>query len=442
DNKRALDFLAMNPHTNVEMVESSWNHFKTPKRVKSLVEHTSDPELVMFLLDRSERRGAVLQTALHNWFLPEDLYVDAMGKVSGAYAASIIGYADGYSKQAKTLVAKNLEVQHAEKWIAWDDTGFTDNELLDLIKQLSRVGIYSVGWGTGMFEAVLCRRPHLIPQLEQPYKQAVAEVLAGMRITDDIVTNILDVAETSSGLYWTALLSLYHNPWISLESHEAVTAALNSVRYNRFSPTDRVCWSKLGDTPEMLDNYWEEIRDLGPLSRKVLTAVLEDPVLMSKPHTQQWVTKMFLYNQVLVHELRWLDRDTATMLHGLIKPNLGWTAATSPVQWDYTSIYKDTRVWIWDFDCEIHSDIPIRRTPPPKISGTSNKDVNWAEHTWYKNMLDTDPLVLASWFLNQLGDATTPHSVALWEILFSLWPKWEHTYGELVTATKKIGGRV
>ncbi|MFA5566942.1 MAG: hypothetical protein WDA77_13635 [Acidimicrobiia bacterium] len=434
----------MNPHTNVEMVESSWNHFKTPKRVKSLVEHTSDPELVTFLLDRSGRRKTVLEAALHNWFLPEELYVAAMGNVSGEYAASIIGLADGYPKRVKTLVAKHLVAHHAEKWVVWDDTGFTDNELLELFDQIVTGGSHFVGWGTLAIEAVLFRRPHLIDQLKTPYRWQVAEVLAGSPISDDVVATILEAAENSSGLHWDALVSLYHNPWISPQNHQVVEDALTATRYSRFTRTDRICWAELTDSTETLERYWEQIRRLSALPHRVVATILADSVLMSKPHVRKWVTKIFLYNQISVHGLRWLDRDTATTLFRLLEPNRKRYETPGPLQWNYEDLqyYGDTDVWIWDFDREIHSDIPIRRTSPPKPPPPSNRNVNWAEYTWDSVIYYEENLDLAHWFLNQLGDATNPHSVALWEILFSLWPAWEHSYGELVTATKRIGGRV
>ncbi|MFA7478839.1 MAG: hypothetical protein WC184_13275, partial [Acidimicrobiia bacterium] len=290
DNKEVIATVASNPNINVGVVEPFYERFKPAAVTRLLLEHSTDPELVTFLLDRKERRVGVLQTALFNWFLPDDLYLLVMGRLSSDNARVFIDAADGYSKKVKTLAALNLEPVDAAKWVVWDDTGFCDEQLL----RMCDIVLFGLGGGEDVnrraIEAVLFRRPHLINRLKMPYYRNLSALLAGMPISEQVVANIVDSSLAEPGRYGQVWFTLLQNPWLPPSMFETVQAqmALYMVRNGlgdrlEFLQTEPVTWSEV---TQNFGEFWSFRNVLGgyvssTLLHRVLLEILLDPDLMA-----------------------------------------------------------------------------------------------------------------------------------------------------------------
>ncbi|MFA7478507.1 MAG: hypothetical protein WC184_11590 [Acidimicrobiia bacterium] len=458
ENKDVVAKVAANPNVTVGVVEPFYERFKSAEVTRLLLSNSRDSGLVTFLLGRKERRVSVLQTALLNWFLPDELYLSVMGSLSSENAAVFVDAADGYTKQLKTRAARKLEPVDMVKWVVWDDTGFSDDELL----QVCNLGSFYLGGGESVYrraiEAVLFRRPHLINQLKMPYYPNLAALLAGLSVSEQVVANIIVSSLVRPEQFGKVWFTLLHNPWLPSSMFETVRAqmVLHLVRKHfdeqrELLRTEPVTWSEL---TQNFGEFWSFNNIWGgylspTLRHRVLLEILLDRELMANKQFVESLRLVFHNRFRYKVPLReWFPRKAVVALQDIVGVDQSMFSQRCSLHWGYEDKLPQAHgrgadrpvVWPQQFENVIASNVPIRRTAPVFFNNPDLLPVglDWSHSTIDQLASEDKACDQAAWFETKLGDGTTPQSIMEWETLFQLLPGWEQTFGKLVETSKKL----
>ncbi|MFA5566499.1 MAG: hypothetical protein WC184_11620 [Acidimicrobiia bacterium] len=469
-----VEAVACNRFANREVVEPMYSQFRSAKLSRLLLENSEDGALAEFLLGRGESRVTVLQAAVNNWFLPDDLYLDVLSRMPDEHVVGVLRSLDGYRLGLKDMAAARLDGSLRSEWFALHISGRSDEELLELVLDEQP----TESWAE-LVEAVMFHRPHLVDYFEGKIPPGVAGVLSAGPLDERVLFDIMGCVSRSPLTYVRVVEQLLIQPWISPDAQLELLAFVNTFR--KMSGFDlKASWLHLYENHrwvagesfrecsdlEQVAKYLWAVPSYKTLRKHLILDVVQNERFLSYDSITKWV----IANLDVVGGGRasWFPKNVTDRLRLLVASNQPYSdfldaldTPPDPLTW-YYGVGLGYRWEHWlrlgtlgalnYVELEPTTTPVVRRnrtdprTPRKEVVTLIGNDRFLRERIGdltIEGYIEKVPPILGSeigvWLHHRLGDADTVESGNAWEMFFRLYPNWDRTLNELVATAQKLG---